>query len=107
MAGRNGAGGVMLAERAHEEYTVRPFKAAREHARLSWLPVIVGLVVADSLALTTAFALAYVVRFKTEWRIFQEAVPSVDFYLFAVVWALPVWLCIFLFCRLYDHRCLF
>jgi exopolysaccharide biosynthesis polyprenyl glycosylphosphotransferase len=75
--------------------------------RISWPLVIVSLVVSDGLALLLAFAVAYLIRFRFALPVFREGTDSVDFYATVVVWALPIWMVIFAFSRLYDRRILF
>jgi exopolysaccharide biosynthesis polyprenyl glycosylphosphotransferase len=77
------------------------------HTSASWSVVMAGIVGLDALALLAAFALAYVIRFKSTLPVFQDGAGAVDFYTWVIVWALPVWLSIFGAWRLYDRRTLF
>jgi exopolysaccharide biosynthesis polyprenyl glycosylphosphotransferase len=79
---------------------------ATRDARI-WLLVMLGVAFADSLALIAAFAGAYVIRFWSGWEIFRSGAERPEFYVWIVLWALPIWLTIFVIYRLYDRRELF
>src|SRR5687767_4671871 len=83
----------------------RVVRATRD-ARI-WLLVILGVALVDSLALIAAFAAAYVVRFWSGWEIFRSGAGRPEFYVWIVLWALPIWLTIFAIHRLYDRREMF
>lgn len=74
---------------------------------VGWPAAIGGLVLLDALAILAAFALAYLIRFRTDLPIFREGTDDLDFYATVVVWALPAWLAIFAASRLYERRILF
>jgi exopolysaccharide biosynthesis polyprenyl glycosylphosphotransferase len=74
---------------------------------ITWPMVVGALAVLDGAALLLAFAFAYLVRFRSALPVFREGTDSVDFYGTVVIWALPIWLVIFGFARLYDRRILF
>ncbi len=66
------------------------------------------LMMTDAAALTLAFALAYVVRFKTRAGVFYVPPESpLEFYSSLVFWLLPLVLAIFAFYRLYRPSYLF
>jgi exopolysaccharide biosynthesis polyprenyl glycosylphosphotransferase len=77
------------------------------HSSITWPMVIGALAVLDSAALLTAFAFAYLVRFRSSLPVFREGTDALDFYGTVAIWALPIWLVIFGFSRLYDRRILF
>ncbi|MFN8636880.1 MAG: hypothetical protein U0893_23785, partial [Chloroflexota bacterium] len=82
-------------------------RASSARLSVSWPLVIGTLVVLDTAALLLAFAVAYLIRFRTALPLFREGTDSVDFYSTVAIWALPVWLLIFGFSRLYDRKILF
>lgn len=70
--------------------------------------VITGMVVLDALAISAAFAFAYLVRFKSEWSIFYaHSSEPVRFYSTLVFLMVPVVLLIFASYRLYALRQIF
>ncbi|MHB1416957.1 MAG: sugar transferase [Chloroflexota bacterium] len=66
-----------------------------------------GLVVIDGVAVSVAFMLAYLIRFKAGLPLLETPPHSLDFYSSVAYWAVPVWLAIFALYRLYDQRYLF
>lgn len=66
-----------------------------------------ALVSLDGLTLVAAFALAYLIRFKTGLPLLETPTHSVAFYSSVVFWAVPAWLLLFAVYRLYDRRRLF
>ena len=75
--------------------------------RLAWTAVTASLVLLDVVALLSAFAIAYWIRFRSAIPLFREGTDSIEFYATVIVWALPTWLLIFAAWRLYDRRVLF
>ena len=72
-----------------------------------WHVVIAGLIVMDLLALGAAFAIAYLIRFKTGLPFLATPPNHVAFYSSVLLWAAPLWLGVFVLYRLYDRRDLF
>jgi exopolysaccharide biosynthesis polyprenyl glycosylphosphotransferase len=66
-----------------------------------------SLVLADSLALGAAFALAYLIRFKAGLPLLEIPPHQLAFYTSVVYWSLPVWLFVMALFRLYDRHYLF
>lgn len=82
-------------------------RAAPARLGVSWPLVIGSLAALDALALLVAFAIAFLIRFRSSLPVFRDGTDSVDFYATVAVWALPIWVVIFMFARLYDRRMLF
>ncbi|MDA8218692.1 MAG: sugar transferase [Dehalococcoidales bacterium] len=82
-------------------------RGATRQADLAWRLLTPGLVAVDALAVGLAFALAYLIRFKTGLPLLETPAHSLDFYSSVTYWAVPVWLAIFALYRLYDQRYLF
>jgi len=74
---------------------------------VSWPLVTGSLVALDTAALLLAFAVAFLIRFRTSLPVFREGDDSIDFYSTVAIWALPIWLLIFASSKLYDRRTLF
>jgi exopolysaccharide biosynthesis polyprenyl glycosylphosphotransferase len=75
------------------------------HLPASVLPAT--LVIADACALVAAFSLAYVLRFKAGVPFLVTPPHSVAFYSSLAFWAVPIWLGLFAFYRLYYQNSLF
>jgi exopolysaccharide biosynthesis polyprenyl glycosylphosphotransferase len=75
--------------------------------RDEWRRLTFALVAADALALAAAFALAYLIRFKTGIPLLGTPAYSIAFYSSVAFWAVPAWLGLFGVYRLYDPRRLF
>jgi exopolysaccharide biosynthesis polyprenyl glycosylphosphotransferase len=73
----------------------------RRHALLP------GLVAVDAIALTTAFVLAYAIRFRVNMPLLEVLPERAAFYSWVAVWAVPLWLGLLALYRLYDRRVLF
>ena len=63
-----------------------------------------GLLAGDVLALTAAFALAYLVRFYSGLPLFADVEPTVSGHLLSVVYLVPVWLALFAILGLYTEH---
>src|SRR4051794_38282791 len=98
---------AMIAADVEDTPRIAVATAAIWRRDFAWPLVMFAIVAVDALCSTAAFILAFLVRFKSDLPIFRESVPSLDFYLNVMIWALPVWLIIFFFTRLYDRRFLF
>jgi exopolysaccharide biosynthesis polyprenyl glycosylphosphotransferase len=72
-----------------------------------WHAVAVSLVGLDAFAITSAFALAYVIRFKAGLPLLSTPPYTLSFYSSVAFWAVPVWIGLFMLYRLYDRRGLF
>ncbi len=68
---------------------------------------LVGLFVADLLALVIAFAVAYIVRFEFGWVVFDETAESASIHIALSAIATPIWLLVFLVSELYNPHYLF
>src|SRR5579884_1600148 len=79
----------------------------RWHVAVPWRLLTVGLLGADVLAVCTAFALAYLIRFKAGVPFLETPPHELVFYQMVTLWAAPVWLTIFAFYGLYDRQRLF
>lgn len=88
-------------------------RAARELTAPSALPgerwhlLTLGLLVIDGVTLTTAFALAYLLRFKAGLPLLTTPAHDLAFYSSVAFWAIPAWLGLFAVYRLYDRQRLF
>jgi exopolysaccharide biosynthesis polyprenyl glycosylphosphotransferase len=97
--------------------TLRPSGAAARAAREPvapgalpgehWPLLTAALLAFDGLALTAAFALAYLVRFKAGLPLLLTPSHDLAFYSSVAFWAIPAWLGLFAVYRLYDRRRLF
>ncbi len=91
----------LLVERVLELKHLRNSKRVplRRQRRL----LILALIVTDSLAILLAFAAAYVIRFYSQFPIFQAGfTPSIVFYIRLGLALLPLWLVLFAIYHLYD-----
>jgi len=75
--------------------------------RSAWNVIIAGLLVADTLALVAAFAVAYLIRFKTGVPYLNTPEHRIVFYSTIAFAAIPVWIGIFALHRLYDRHFVF
>ena len=87
--------------------TTNPAAAAWPRVADSWTLVIAALALADALAVVTAFALAYVVRFRAALPLLEMLPERLGFYSWVTLWAVPVWLGAMTLYRLYDRQRLF
>lgn len=72
------------------------------------LTLTLMLMAGDALAISAAFALAYVVRFKSEWSMFYaHSTAPMDFYSELVFWLVPAILGVFALYQLYALRQVF
>lgn len=78
-----------------------------DRSKLQWYALSAGLVLTDAAAVSAAFALAYLLRFKAVLPFLATPPHQLAFYYSVVFWALPVWLCVFVLFRLYDRHNLF
>jgi exopolysaccharide biosynthesis polyprenyl glycosylphosphotransferase len=88
------------------ERVTHPPGATRSHRDETRI-LVVGLVAADALALTAAFAFAYLIRFKAGIPFLETPPHRIAFYTSIAFWVIPVWLIIFALYRLYDRHCIF
>jgi len=79
--------------------------AARSDSR--WHLLTAVLIAADAAALGLAFALAYLIRFKTGIPLLETPPHSLAFYTWVAFLGVPAWLGLFGLCHLYDRRQLF
>ncbi len=83
--------------------------AAGRNAR-SRLPeervLVSGLILADALAIASALILAYVIRFMSNFGVFQQVTPSEPFYRNLVIILVPWFIIVFALFGLYDTRIL-
>ncbi len=96
----------------HAEQTLpRTRRLARPKARAGtlteWRLFAVALIAVDALALVLAFAIAYVIRFKTGLPLLETPPHSLDFYSSLAFAVVPAWLGIFALNHLYDREYLF
>jgi len=68
---------------------------------------MLGLIAVDGIAVLSAFALAYVVRFKGGLPFLDTPPYSGSFYSNLAFWSVPIWLLLFALFELYDRRTLF
>lgn len=91
-----------VAEHGTASGPARSTKVASGQRTVRRSTLIFALLVGDALAVSTAFALAYVVRFKLDWSIFYTHSDSpLRFYSTLVFWLVPLVLLIFACYRLY------
>ena len=90
-----------------ERFTFPKWTKANLRLSLTWPVLTIGLIGLDGLALVVAFALAYVVRFKTGIPLLETPPHSPVFYSSLTFWAVPVWLGLFALYHLYDREYLF
>ncbi|HLF26127.1 MAG TPA: sugar transferase [Anaerolineae bacterium] len=85
--------------------TLQPSRA--QSRRAEWHNLRLALLLVDTVAIVTTFALAYVIRFAAELPLFYmpEETP-LAFYTVLVVGLIPIWLFIFSLHRLYDFNLL-
>jgi exopolysaccharide biosynthesis polyprenyl glycosylphosphotransferase len=76
-------------------------------AALAWRSLMAGLILADAAAVGLAFALAYLIRFKSGLPLLQTPEHTLAFYSSITFWAVPVWLVVFGLYGLYDRQQLF
>ncbi len=67
----------------------------------AWRVFTAGVVALDAVALTLAFALAYVVRFKAGLPLVETPPHMLSFYSSLAFWSIPIWLIVFFAHRLY------
>jgi exopolysaccharide biosynthesis polyprenyl glycosylphosphotransferase len=75
--------------------------------RATWRWVTLALVALDTVGLLTAFALAYVARFKTGLPLLDTPPYSGSFYSSIAYWAIPAWVGLLALYGLYERRFLF
>lgn len=86
----------------HLEASMSHNAATRTRSIILWGLLLAG----DALALLGAFSGAYVLRFQNPWLPYL-ATQSLYFYSWLAFWAIPLWLIVFVFYRLYDLDLLF
>ena len=87
-------------------YSQAPSRA-NAAGQLGFVVVTVGLILVDAAAISSGFALAYVIRFAVGIPFLEVLPERLTFYSQVAFWAVPVWLTIFGLFRLYDQRHLF
>ncbi len=75
--------------------------------RTSWQIIIASLLAIDAFALVSAFAVAYLIRFKAGIPFLETPQHRIDFYSSIAFGAIPVWIGIFALHRLYDRHFVF
>jgi exopolysaccharide biosynthesis polyprenyl glycosylphosphotransferase len=73
----------------------------------AWNVLVAVLVAGDALGLIAAFAVAYLIRFKTGIPLLDTPPHRIVFYSSVAFLVIPVWLLIFALHRLYDRQRLF
>ncbi|NTU78927.1 MAG: sugar transferase [Chloroflexales bacterium] len=88
--------------------TVIPRARAESDARRqSWRWVLVLVAAGDALCIAGGFALAYVLRFMSDWHIFYDGDLRIGFYTTLTILLIPGWLGIFMLYKLYDRGHIF
>ncbi|MFV9504563.1 MAG: sugar transferase [Oscillochloridaceae bacterium umkhey_bin13] len=82
----------------------QPLLSTRSRQRLGILSV---LAIGDALSVTLGFALAYAIRFWSNWTIFQEGWLQPELYLTLIALLVPGWLALFALYGLYNPNHLF
>lgn len=82
----------------------RPSEQTR---RREWRWMLMAIAVGDALALASGFALAYLLRFWTDWEFFYAGSPRTGFYATLIAILVPSWLALFWLYGLYEQRNLF
>ena len=85
-------------------FKVRDYPMSRR-TRREWPILTLGLVLTDTLMVTIAFAISYIIRFETSIAIFSlNNESSLFFYMRVVGVLLPIWLLIFFLFGLYTRQ---
>jgi exopolysaccharide biosynthesis polyprenyl glycosylphosphotransferase len=88
---------VPIAVRSH-----RP--AVLHQRRVQWRVLTLTLVVGDALCVTLGFVTAYMLRFWTNWNIFEQVEPRLGFYTLVTAALVPCWMLTFVLYGLYNRR---
>lgn len=87
--------------------TALRMRSADSMRRREWRGMLSLIALGDTLALASGFALAYLLRFGTDWAFFYASEPRTSFYMALIATMVPAWLILFKLYGLYDQRNLF
>ncbi len=88
--------------------TAPPRLRTADHTkRRAWRWMMMVIAAGDTLALASGFALAYLLRFWTDWAFFYAGEPRTVFYATLIAILIPTWMALFWLYGLYDQLNLF